>query len=222
MTTTTSSPKRLILRVVLRDVSPMVIRLISVADQLDLPGLHEAVQAVLGWNGDLSYIVRIHGQELRGHHRRDRNKPLSEFRLHRQERFYYASDLVNLWEWDVRVLDISDGIAGDDASVCLGGRGAAPPQHCGGPTGYRLMLKHQNEGAGMYEPEQVETVIRALAAADPDAPASTWETFRWAICEGRKNIEQRLDASGPLRPHAFSLREANARLAERVDRGRFQ
>jgi len=34
-------------------------------------------------------------------------------------------------------------IGGADAPLCLGGRGAAPPQHCGGPTGYRLMFKRQ-------------------------------------------------------------------------------
>ena len=31
-------------------------------------------------------------------------------------------------EWDVRVLDIQEGVEGDHAPVCLGGRGAAPPE----------------------------------------------------------------------------------------------
>lgn len=63
-----------------------------------------------------------------------------DFCLHRQEKFYYASDWVNLWEWDPRVLDIQEGVPGD-VPLCLGGRGAAPPEYCGGPTGYRLLLK---------------------------------------------------------------------------------
>jgi hypothetical protein len=52
----TISFKRLILRTVLRHVSPMIIRLISVSDHMQLPEFHDVFRAVLGWNGDLGYI----------------------------------------------------------------------------------------------------------------------------------------------------------------------
>ena len=52
--------KRLILRAVLRQVSPMVIRLVSVSDRMPLPD-HDVFRTILGWNGDLGYIVRVHG-----------------------------------------------------------------------------------------------------------------------------------------------------------------
>ena len=55
-----------------------------------------------------------------------------------------------MWEWDVRVLDIQGGVEGDYTPICVGGRGAAPPEFCGGPTGYRLMLKRQREGAASH------------------------------------------------------------------------
>jgi hypothetical protein len=42
--------KRLILRAVLRDVSPMVARLISVSDDTELSDLHDVFQQVLGWS----------------------------------------------------------------------------------------------------------------------------------------------------------------------------
>jgi len=42
----------------------MVIRLISVSDQLQLPQFHNIFRAILGWDGDLGYIIRIHGQEF--------------------------------------------------------------------------------------------------------------------------------------------------------------
>ena len=139
--------------------------------------------------------------------------------MHRQERFYYASHLVNLWEWDACVLEIGPGVDGDNVPLCMVGRGGAPPQYCGGPTGYRLMLKRQMEGGGRYEPERVEAAIRALAAAEPDATATMWETLREVLKDGWESVDRRLDEHGPLAPHVFSLREANARLAERVDRG---
>src|ERR1700719_4411696 len=87
----TASFKRLILRAVLRQVSPMVIRLVSVSDHMPLPELHDVFRTILGWNGDLGYIVRVHGQE---------------FKLHRQEKLLYVCDTLHMWEWDVRVLDI--------------------------------------------------------------------------------------------------------------------
>ena len=56
--------KRLILRAVLRQVSPMVIRLVSVSDHMPLLEFHDVFRTILGWNGDLGYIIRVHGQEF--------------------------------------------------------------------------------------------------------------------------------------------------------------
>ena len=94
--------KRLILRAVLRNVSPMVIPLVSVSDRTDLPGLHDVFHAILGWSGDLGYLVRIHGQEFNSFRRSTRSKALRDFQLHRQEKFLYICDVMDLWEWDVR------------------------------------------------------------------------------------------------------------------------
>ena len=82
----TKSFKRLILRAALRHVSPMVIRLISVSDRMPLPYFHDAFRAILGWNGDLGYIIRVHGQEFSSFRRKTRSKALHEFKLHRQEK----------------------------------------------------------------------------------------------------------------------------------------
>src|SRR5580704_9709566 len=101
--------KRLILRAVLRQVSPMVIRLVSVSDQMPLHGFHDVFRTMLGWNGDLGYIVRVHGQEINSFRRKTRSKALHEFKLHRQEKFLYVCDTLHMWEWDVRVLDIQEG-----------------------------------------------------------------------------------------------------------------
>ena len=163
----TASFKRLILRAVLRQVSPVVIRQVSVADQMPLHEFHDVFRTILGWNGDLGYIVRVHGQEINSFRRKKRSKALHEFKLHRQEKFLYVCDTLHMWEWDVRVLDIQEGVEGDHAPVCLGGRGAAPPELCGGPTGYRLMLKRQREGAGMSDPVRLEAGLQMLAEACP-------------------------------------------------------
>jgi hypothetical protein len=216
----TVSSKRLILRAVLRQVSPMVIRLISVSDQLQLPDFHHIFRAVLGWDGDLGYIIRIHGQEFNSFRRKTRSKALHEFKLHRQEKFLYICDTLHMWEWDVRVIDLQDAVEGDGLPVCLGGRGAAPPEFCGGPTGYRLMMKRQREGAAMSDPLWLEAGIQIMAETCPDRPAGTWDLLRTVLKEGFESIDRRLKELGPVEPERFSLEETNARLNALAQTGR--
>jgi len=88
----------------------MVIRLVSVSDQMPLHEFHDVFRTILGWNGDLGYIVRVHGQEINSFRRKTRSKALHEFKLHRQEKFLYVCDTLHMWEWDIRVLDIQEGL----------------------------------------------------------------------------------------------------------------
>jgi pRiA4b ORF-3-like protein len=119
-----------------------------------------------------------------------------------------------MWEWDIRVLDIEGGIEVDHAARCLGGRGAAPPEHCGGPTGYRLMLKRQRNGTAMSDPLLLEAGIEILAEACPEQPSATWDLLRSVVDEGFRSIDRRLKECGPLQPERFSLKEADERLGE--------
>jgi len=90
-----TSFKRLILRVVLRQVSPMVIRLVSVSDQMQLPDFHDLFRTILGWRGDLGYSIRVHSQEFNSFRRKTQSKALHELKLHRQEKFLYICDTLN-------------------------------------------------------------------------------------------------------------------------------
>src|SRR5258708_10490193 len=214
--------KRLILRAVLRNVSPMVIRLVSVSDRADFPGLHDVFHAILGWSGDLGYIVRVHGQEFNSFRRSTRSKALLDFQLLRQEKFLYVCDVMDLWEWDVRVLDIQQGIEDDHTPLCLGGRGASPPEHCGGPRGYRLMLKRQQEGGAIADPAGVEATIQMLASTPPDQPTRTWDLLRETLDERWGSIDRPFERYRPLEPDRHSLKEAHQRLSVLVEGGRLR
>jgi hypothetical protein len=91
----------------------MVIRLVSVSDQMDFPEFHEVFCAMLGWEDDLGDLIRLHGQEYNSFRRKTRSTALHEFRLHLQEKFLYICDTLHMWEWDVRVLDIQNGTQDD-------------------------------------------------------------------------------------------------------------
>jgi hypothetical protein len=137
---------------------------------------------------------------------------LHELKLHRQEKFLYICDTLHMREWDVRVVDIEAGVEGEHLPRCVGGRGAAPPEFCGGPTGYRLMLKRHRVGAAMSDPVLIEAGIQVLANARPDESPQTWDLLRTALDEGFQSIDERLKNLEPLQPDRFSLHEANTRL----------
>ncbi|MEP7309321.1 MAG: hypothetical protein ABJA98_27780 [Acidobacteriota bacterium] len=218
---TTSLFKRLILRAVLRDVYPMVIRLVAVPDCVDLADFDDIFHAVLGWDGGGGYAFTVHGQTFTSFRRQTRFTTLREFRLRPQEKFLYTLGAMDQWEWELRVVDRQDGIAGDETAMCLGGRGATPPQYAGGPTGYRLMLKRQEVGDRLCLPSEVDTLIELLTSAHPDQPASTWDVWRRVMADGCQSLDRRLAQSGPLTPERFILREANERLATRLTCRRF-
>lgn len=50
----------------------MVIRVIAVPDDLDLPTFDEVFRTVLGWDG-MGFIFRVHGQEYNSFRRRSRS-----------------------------------------------------------------------------------------------------------------------------------------------------
>jgi hypothetical protein len=154
-----------------------------------------------------------YGQEFNSFQRRSRGKRLRDFQLRRQEKFLYTCDTLDLWEWEIRVLDMQDGIAEEHEAVCLEGRGAAPPEHCGGPRGYRLMLKRQAAGPQISDPAVIAASMQMLAKVYSDEPEIDWQLFEEAVTAGWKNVEERLDRSGPLTPTRFSLKETNERLA---------
>jgi hypothetical protein len=192
----------------LRKVSPMVIRVLAVPDYLDLASFDEVFRTVLGWEG-LGFSLHIHGQEYTSFIRRSKvhRVTLQDFQLHPRETFLYTCGGIDDWEWEFRVLAAGAGSDGDDVPVCLAGRGASPPEFCGGPTGYRLMLKRQKEGDLMARLAQLEAVIAMLTEAHPDQPASSWNILREAMDDGLRSIDQRLEEYGPLEPNRFSLKE---------------
>ena len=199
----------------------MVVRVLAVPDSLSLHEFDEVFRAILGWE-NIGFIFRMQGQEFNSFRRAIRGRTLQEFQLRPSETFRYICSAIDHWEWEMRVMDQEAGAEGDDAPLCLGGRGAAPPQYCGGTTGYRLLLKRQKQGDAMCTPVQMEALLKVLAASDPEEPAGTWQSLREVYKEGLESIDQRLQEYGPLEPERFCLQEANQRLQQREDSMRWR
>jgi hypothetical protein len=207
------SLKRLILRAVLNDVSPIVARVFTITDDVEITELHDVFLSMLGWQQDLGFIIRVHGQEFNSYQRRSRGKRLRDFQLRRQEKFLYICNTLDLWEWEVRVLEVQEGNPDARDPECLDGRGAAPPEHCGGPRGYRLMLKRQAAGPQLSDPATISASMKLLAQVYRDESDIDWQFFEKTVTKGWKSVEEWLTRTGPLSPARFSRKEANDRLA---------
>ena len=94
-----ASFQRFTFRVVLLKVSPLVVRLVSVPDNLSLDELHEVLQLTFGWQSHLFYSFRIHGQEI-SRRRHLRSRRLHEFQLRRREKFLYTYDICGNGKYD--------------------------------------------------------------------------------------------------------------------------
>ncbi len=203
----------MILRAVLNDVSPIVARVFAISDEVEITELHDVFMSLLGWEQDLGCIIRVHGQEFNSYRRRSRGKRLRDFKLRRQEKFLYICNTLDLWEWEMRVLDIQEGKPEEREPECLEGRGAAPPEHCGGPRGYRLMLRRQAVGPTLSDPATIAASVKLLSQVYGEDMDLDWQVLEEAVSTGWKSVEERLARTGPLTPTRFSRQEANQRLA---------
>jgi hypothetical protein len=106
--------KRLILRAVLYNGSPMVIRILAAPDSLRLLDFDEVFRAVLGWD-HIGFLFRVHGQKFNSFRRATGSKTLCEFQLRPSETFLYTCGAVDLWEWEIGLLDEESGSMGRQA-----------------------------------------------------------------------------------------------------------
>ena len=214
---TPSCCDRLTIRVVLLKVSPLVVRLISGPDDLSLEELHDVLQLVLDRSGQAFYNFRIHGQEV-GRRRHLRTHLLREFQLRRREKFLYTYDFLDLWEWEIRVLDIEPGRAEAWRPRCLAGRAATPPEECGGPRGYMRILDQHKYYPPMAEQELVEKALQRIAGVLPDRGHR--DLLKELLDQGLEKAVQWLKKYAQFQPDRFSLQEVNDRLVRFCPYGR--
>jgi hypothetical protein len=75
--------------------------------------------------------------------------------LHREKKFLASCDAIIRWVWDVQVLYIED-------QVCLGA--TQPPESCGGPEVYRLVLKGDATAAQCWSRSRDSDVDRVKSS----------------------------------------------------------
>jgi hypothetical protein len=205
------------LKTLLRDVHPAVWRRVRMVDSLSIADLHQVILVLMGWEDDHLHRFCIQGRDygityLGGPLFAEDAAvvPLSRFAFRPTERFLYEYDFTAGWQIEVRVervIGVAPG-AGNRIPFCVGGRGASPPDNCGGPRAHTALRRDALGRPMADDVDAVVAVLRRVADGDDavlDDPAERFD-FERAV--------SRLKAREPFLAEGFSRTLVNAALRQ--------
>lgn len=127
----------------IRKISPIIYRRILIPDTFSLADLHHTLQIIFGWSDTYLHQFKIHGK------RYGISKPggmwfsdnpsevqLKSFGFRLKERFLYEYNFFDRWEIEMRIEKMFPIDAEKTYPKCIEGRGAGPPEDCGGPWAF--------------------------------------------------------------------------------------
>jgi len=176
------------MKITLRHAKPPIWRRILVPPEFSLGQLHAAIQLAMGWENCHLHEFMIDGESIGG------NDPLGfddegpsgagedsvrvgEVLGRERAKARYMYDFGDDWDHDIVVEKILPRDPEAMYPLCVAGKGACPPEDCGGVYGYMNLV------AILADPKHAEYA----------------DMLEWV--------------GGPIDPEAFSIEEANARLA---------
>jgi hypothetical protein len=175
------------LKVTLLGIEPPIWRRILVSADSTLGQLHDVLQIVMGWTNSHLHEFRVGDDLVFGLPDPDREYPAgNELRTTLRQVakqgsvILYLYDFGDSWEHEITVEQITPGDAGAAVPTCVDGQRRAPPEDCGGVSGYAHLLEvltdpDDDEHAdmvkwvgGSFDPERfdlaaVNADLRALA-----------------------------------------------------------
>ena len=130
-----NTPVMMRLRVALPGIDPAPWRRIEVTTATTLAGLHEVIQAVMGWEDQHLHCFRILGRRYDGEYADLTRVLLADLRLRAGERFTYTYNHFAGWEHELRVEAVGPGQRRCRYPRCIDGQHSCPPEWCSGPEG---------------------------------------------------------------------------------------
>src|SRR6266581_9222349 len=166
-------------RIVLREISPLIWRRLLVRSDTILAHLHTMLQIAFDWSDEHLHTFHVHGKDYGSNGADTRHVRLSALRLQRGERFRYVYDYGAHWQCDIRLEATLPCDPARFYPVCLGAKGAAPPEECRGAWAYMARLDQHRYHPPVDALLVAADAARALLEADPTA--SVRDAVREAI-----------------------------------------
>ena len=133
------------LKITLRGVSkPPVWRRVLVPGGATLRDLHDVIQLAMGWGNYHLHVFSTGWQDFGSPDSElgfadDGKVLLSQVLAGPGERLRYTYDFGDDWEHDIVVEEVGPATPGEVYPSCVAGKGACPPEDCGGPWGYAAL-----------------------------------------------------------------------------------
>ncbi len=152
---------------------PPVWRRLLVPADIRLDRLHGVIQAAMGWEdchmhafSDGSCEYGLADAELG--HGDERKVTLGRLLTREGERIRYSYDFGDGWEHEIVVEGVLAAESGVRYPLCLAGKGACPPEDCGGVWGYEDLREALADSAHEQHEEMLEWLgLQAAAEFDP-------------------------------------------------------
>ena len=134
------------IKVTLRHVKPPVWRRLEVPADIRLGKLHEVLQIAMGWTDSHLHGFRkghdsygVPDPDFPGDFKNERNVRFDHLAAE-GETIVYDYDFGDNWEHDIKIEKVVPPQKGVHYPRCTKGKGACPPEDCGGPWAYAELL----------------------------------------------------------------------------------
>ncbi len=167
------------LDITLRDAKPKIWRRLLVDSSMNFLELHYAIQFGMGWtNSHLHQFLADRGNRYIGIPHEDdmmdiedgRNMKIGDLLRAPKDKIIYEYDFGDGWEHVVEVKKVHAPEAGKKYPTLIGGKGACPPEDCGGVWGYADLLETMKKPGTKAYKEMAEWLgLEEGETFDPEA-----------------------------------------------------
>ncbi|XP_051161052.1 uncharacterized protein y4hQ-like [Leptopilina boulardi] len=142
-------------KIILRDVKPMIWRQIQLPENYTFGHLSDSIISSMGWYGTHMHQFYVKNS-LTGKREIIGEKPnsqqysittiwendieISKYFIENQKKAIYIYDMNDAWIHDIILINIFNAVANVNYPKCIDGKGACPPDDCGGSSGYMHLL----------------------------------------------------------------------------------
>ena len=208
MEPTLESPNIYQLRIVLRDISPLVWRRALVRDDTTLAQLHDIIQILFDWEDEHLHDFHIFGKDYGTSGADTRTAMLRQFRLRKGERFRYVYDYYAYWVCDIRLEAILPVDPKRSYPVCTGGKNASPSENFEDVKAYMTHIDRHLYDLPVEAMNVVADALKVIAQTDSEASVQEVLGELRAIREAAHQLEAYRQAD----PSRFHRRPINQRL----------